>query len=84
MSSPVRVIVFKDGDIFVAQCLEVDIAAQGATEAEAGIRLQAAFAAEQEEARISGRNFMDIGPAPAVFQSAYDIDVVSKTQLQAA
>ena len=84
MTKPLRVVVFKDGDLFVAQCLEIDIAAQGATEAEAAMRLNAVFAAEIAAAKEAGRSVEDIGPAPDAFHSAYNINVVSRIELAAA
>lgn len=84
MSKPLRVIVFKDGDIFVAQCLEIDISAQGSTEAEAAMRLNAVFVDEMAAAKASGLTLEDIGPAPESFHSAYKIEVVSRTEMTAA
>jgi hypothetical protein len=84
MSKPLRVVVFKDAGMFVAQCLEIDIAAQGSTEAEAAMRLNAVFKAEVAEAKQKGIDIEEIGPAPAEFHAAYSIDVVSRTELFAA
>ncbi len=43
MKRPFSATVWKEGDSFVAQCLDVDIASQGATEEEALINLKEAL-----------------------------------------
>jgi len=59
-----RVVVFKDGDFFIASALEVDIAAQGATLEEALLNLKTSFFAELREAENNGTDILDLGPAP--------------------
>jgi predicted RNase H-like HicB family nuclease len=44
MKRPFRATVARDGEWFVAQCLEVDVASQGASEAEALDNLNEALA----------------------------------------
>ena len=83
MAQQFRVIVLRDGDVFVAQCLEVDIAAQGKTESEAKSRLRAVFHAEMEALKEKGADISSIGPAPDSFQALYDADVVERTELVA-
>lgn len=43
MTREFSVVVQREGDIFVAQCLDVDIASQGASEEEALVNLQEAL-----------------------------------------
>lgn len=83
MAEQIRVIIVEDGDLFVAQCLEVDIAAQGKTPDEAMARLKLAFSEELKDAEKSGRSIMDIGPAPDSFAAMYETKVVEKTALVA-
>lgn len=83
MADGIRVVVLKDDDIYVAQCLEVDVAAQGATPEQAMQRLKVALCAEEEEARQSGKSLDDIGPAPDAFRAVYDGDVVDRTCIAA-
>ena len=83
MTEALRVIVLKDGDVYVAQCLEVDISAQGRSEDEAMSRLKAVLHAECEEAAAAGRDVMSIGPAPFHFRTLYNADVVQRTKLVA-
>ena len=69
----VRIIVFKNGEKFVAQALEVDIAAQGETPEEASRRLDVALKAEAREAKAAGRELFDmIGPAPEMMRVLYE------------
>lgn len=84
MPSTLRVLVLKDDDLFVAQALEIDISAQGATETEAAMRLHAALFAESQEAVKRGKKLADIGPAPQKFHDLYENNVVSRTELFAA
>lgn len=83
MAESIRVVVLKDGDLFYAQCLEIDIAAQGSTEAEALTRLRSVFEAEKREAAESGRSLTDIGKAPEAFHAIFNADAVSRTNLAA-
>ncbi len=83
MAEQFRVIVLKDAGVYVAQCLEVDVSAQGATPDEAMQRLGIAFRAEVREAKQNGKSIMDIGPAPASYSAMYEIDIVEKTALVA-
>lgn len=83
MAEQIRVIVLKDEDVYVAQCLEIDIAAQGKTADEALARLRVAFKAELADAMECGRSIKDIGPAPDAFAMMYDSNVVERTALVA-
>jgi len=79
----VRVVVFRDGDLFVAQGLELDLAAQGKTQEEALERLRVVFRAEAREAAEQGRDLSHIGPAPAPFRALFENQVVSREELAA-
>ena len=57
-------IIFRDGDLYVASGVELDIVAQGKTVREAEERLETVLKAELKEAEQSGRDVFDIGPAP--------------------
>jgi predicted RNase H-like HicB family nuclease len=83
MSEQIRVVVLQDEDVFIAQCLEVDISAQGKSADEAIRRLKVAFTAEVREAKDSGRTVFDLGPAPSSFATMYDANVVERTALVA-
>ncbi|MDQ0507438.1 hypothetical protein [Xanthobacter agilis] len=84
MSSTIRVIVFKEGDLFVAQALEVDIAAQGRTADDAILKLSALVRLEDHEAKEAGGSVFDIGPAPATVQAFYDDLEVRRDQIELA
>lgn len=83
MTEQIRVIILKDDGLFVAQCLEVDIAAQGRTPEEALGRLRTAFYSEKREAAEAGKTLDDIGPAPKAFHAVYESDVIERTALVA-
>jgi len=53
--------VTKEGDIYVAQCLEVEVASQGATIEEALANLQEAL-----ELRFEGEDASEVRPSPIV------------------
>ena len=83
MAEPLRVVaVLKDGNVFVAQCLEIDIAAQGLSNNEALMRLQAVLRAEAQLAEFEGRNITDIGAAPERFHLLYGSEVVGRTEMR--
>jgi hypothetical protein len=64
----IRVIAFKDGDQWVAQCLEYDIAAQAADLETVHARLMMALDAERAESmRLHDKPFAGIDPAPQHF-----------------
>lgn len=75
MSTPnkIRVILFQEGDLFIAQGLELDICAQGKTPEEAKKRFSIALRAETHEAASAGISLFEaIEPAPAFFHSLYE------------
>jgi hypothetical protein len=84
MTSAIRVLVLKDGDIFVAQCLEYDIAAQGRSEDEAKRRLLISLKAERAEARDRGEAEITLAPAPKAFHAIYASDDISRTEVTLA
>lgn len=81
MDKQLRVIIFKDGDLFIAQCLEYDVAAQGRTEEEAQERLEVALRAEAREAKEAGKT---LDPAPAMFHAIYQSNDISRTEVTLA
>jgi hypothetical protein len=83
-STAIRVIVFKDGDLYIAQALEVDIAAQGPSPEEASRRLGVALDAEAREAEKAGRDWFEIGPAPEAMRVLYENRVVSREEKKVA
>jgi hypothetical protein len=82
MAQPLRVLVLRDGNLFFAQCLEINIAAQGASEDEAINNLHVAFRCETEQAQQRGTDLADLGPAPAAYQAMSDANIVGRTELQ--
>jgi len=80
MDRTIRVVVFRDGDRYIAQALEVDIAAQGPSPEEASRRLETALSAEAREAEAEGRDLFDIGPAPETIRVLYEDRVVRREE----
>lgn len=73
MKQTYRVVGTKDGDIFVAQALEVDVCAQGSSFEEALDRLRIALHAEEMEARSAGKSLNEVvDPAPKMFHDLYN------------
>ena len=80
-------IVFKEGDAFIASGVELDIFAQGATKEEAERRLELVLRAEMDEARASGRDLFDLGPAPDGIQSLFresSTDIIAQDERRVA
>lgn len=68
-----RVVVFKDEDIWVAQCLEHDISAWGVSRAEMEENLLATLDAEANFTMVEkGGLFVGISPAPREFFDKWD------------
>ena len=64
----IRVLIAKEGDYWVAQCLEYDIGAQARDLDQLRTRLIATIDAECEESvRRNGMAFAGIGPSPEHF-----------------
>jgi len=73
-----RVIVIRDGNIFVAQTAGVDVSAQGQTSQQAVDRLHIALAAELEFSRSTSK------PVPAaseLYKILYETEIVQKREL---
>jgi hypothetical protein len=65
----IRVIVFKENDLWVAQCLEYDIGAQAADIDTLNERLKTVLKSEiKESVERNGKPFAGIGPAPQRFE----------------
>ena len=72
-SESIRVVVFQDGDKWVAQCLEYDIGAQADDTDKLLALFTAVLAAEMDEStRRHGRAFAGINAAPPHFQAMWD------------
>lgn len=81
--STYKVVVFKDADIYVAQCLELDIVSQGSTADEALSRLQAVFKCELAEVETLGTSISDLGAAPEAFLALHDAEEIQRSALVA-
>jgi hypothetical protein len=69
----IRVIAYRDGDSWVAQCLEYDISAQGSDFDTAMQRLEIVVNAQCEYSqREFGQAFARIDPAPQAFMARWD------------
>lgn len=68
-----RVVIFRDGDAWAAQCLEYDIGAQGSSVREVQDRLLVAIHAERDFTESQhGEAFKGISPAPPYIQRMWD------------
>ena len=83
MTEEIRVVVLKDDNVFVAQCLEVDVAAQGTTPELAISRLRSALSAELKAAHDNGKQLADLGRAPESFWAVFESEVIERTALVA-
>lgn len=69
----IRVIAYREGEAWVAQCVEYDISAQGADFDTAMRRLTGTVNAECDYTREKhGKEFAGIDAAPAVFAEWFD------------
>jgi hypothetical protein len=69
----IRVVVFKDDDVWVAQCLEYDIGAQAADIDTLNERLNVVLKAELKESiERHGKPFAGIEPAPQRFHTMWE------------
>ena len=69
----IRVIAFRDGDMWSGQCLEYDIGAQANSLEELKERLDAVMEAEcQEGLEWTGSQFGGILPSPAYYQQMWE------------
>jgi hypothetical protein len=70
---PLRAVVFMDGDLWFAQCLEHDIGVQASNLHDLPKKLELTVAFEREESiRRHGEPFGGIPPAPARFQDMWE------------
>ena len=68
-----RIIAFRDGDIWVAQCLEHDIGTQAKNLNDLWAQLDLTIRAEiQDSMERDVEPFAGIGPAPTYFQKMWD------------
>ncbi|HVC54350.1 MAG TPA: hypothetical protein VND95_00245 [Stellaceae bacterium] len=73
MSDQIRVILFKEGDLWVGQCLEYDIGAQARDLDELRARLTVAIEAERRESiERCGSAFAGIAQAPPYFHELWE------------
>lgn len=70
---PMRAVVFRDGDAWIAQALEHDICAQAADLKTLSLRFQATIRAEIEESLACGQTPLSgIPPAPEKFFAMWE------------
>ena len=75
-----RVILFLDSNAWVAQGLELDIAAQGKDIAETKACFMATFSAEYDYCKSQGKEMRElIGPAPSKFEAWFGKALHSET-----
>lgn len=68
-----RVVIFREGDAWVAQCLEFDIYAKASNLDDLRARMIATLDAEASYSRSKGRQpFAGIDPAPQHYQAMWD------------
>lgn len=78
----VRVVVFREGDVYVAQCIEYDIATQAADLDALLERLDLTLDAECAMSRErGGAPFAGIAPAPNYFHDLWDKRSISIARL---
>lgn len=69
----IRVVVFRDGDMWAGQCLEYDIGAQADSLEKLDRYLEIAIAATRRESRErNGKAFAGVPPAPEYFRKLWD------------
>lgn len=69
----IRVIAFREADMWVAQCLEYDISAQGVDFPTVVRRLSATLGCEADyTTKKHGKAFATIDPAPETFFNMFD------------
>jgi hypothetical protein len=73
-SSDVRIVIFHEGEFWVAQCLEYDIGVQAGDLVELEDRLMVALETERKEGLARhGEPFAGIEPAPKFFQDMWGL-----------
>jgi hypothetical protein len=72
-SLKVSVVAFREGELWVAQCIEYDISARSETLANAMTAFRRMFAANLAASRELGRNGLEgVPPAPQRFRQMFD------------
>ena len=72
-ATKIRVVIFQEGGMWVAQCLEYDIGAQAASMDKLHERLTVALEAERQESLArNDEPFADIAPAPEFFHRLWE------------
>jgi len=72
-SLEVNVLAFREGELWVAQCIEYDISARSDTLASAMTAFRRAFAANLAANRELGRNALDgVPPAPQRYKQMFE------------
>lgn len=80
-----RVVVFREGDVYVAQCLEIDIATQASDIPELLERLELTIDAECALSKELGEQpLQGIAPAPNYFHALWEKRSVSLEHLKVA
>ena len=73
MARDLRVLVFREGDVFVAQCLEYDICTFAADLGLLRQRIDGQIESERQlSSEMHGRDFAGIQPAPEIFLKMWD------------
>lgn len=84
MQRTYRVVGIRDGDVFVAQALELDVSAQGRSFDEALEQLKIVLLAQSQDALDSGLDIDDVvGPAPRRFHDLYEHETQYREKLVA-
>jgi hypothetical protein len=72
-ANELRVVAFREGDCWIAQCVEYDLCVQGNDIAQAKRRMEALIRLEaQHTLEQNGELFAGIDPAPDYFASMFD------------
>jgi hypothetical protein len=71
--SEVRVAIFREGEFWIAQCIDHDVGVQAGDLLDLEDRLMLALEAERKESLArNGEAFSGIGPAPKFFQDMWE------------
>lgn len=76
MQDDLRIVIYQEDGMFIAQCLEYDICTQGASQAEVRERMECLIDCERDEMEKSGQQ---LDPAPDPFHKMWDKDHGSLT-----
>ena len=68
-----RIVAYRDADMWVAQCLEYDISAQALDMDTLVARMHATIVAEADHTReVHGEAFLGLEPAPSMYESLFE------------